>query len=187
MPACPTPVAPAPTPTPYLPGPVNGAGCFALGTLVLTERGPVAIEDVREGDMVVSQWIEGIDEDDPAAFYAWSATELPEASDLAEVLYCHKGAEEGFYRINGELDATWEHPFMVERGGVWRWVRARDLIPGDLLRALEGECRVETVAYVPTRVETRNLDVASPYDNFMVKLGGSWVLVHNIAMTINKY
>lgn len=179
----PTPAPPAPLPSPPGPPPSGGGGCFAPDTLVLTERGPVAIKDIQAGDRVASLWIRDLEVDDTAIIFEWRAESVPDAFDYVEVVHAHRGSEPGYYRINGHLDATWEHPFMVNRSGSWQWVRARDLAVGDRLRALDGEHEVSEVEYVEQAISTRNLDVISPYDNFLVMLGGRWVVVHNLMMS----
>lgn len=81
--------------------------------------------------------------------------------------------------LRGQIMTTSEHPFYepVER----RWLRARELSPGDVLADSQGgELRVAAAGAVPDRADVFNLYVAQAH-NYYVRADGApiAVLVHN--------
>lgn len=166
------------------PAPGGGAeGCFAAGTLVLTETGLVAIECVTQGTEV---WTYDLGE------MTWQ---------LRAVIGTSRSTFTGSVltiALDGALvQATGDHPFWVLGGtglttrpsvsgipeeGVaslraGRWVYARDLRVGDALLCRDGERR--SVSGIEARIQSVvvfNLQVESP-NTFAVGRHGE--LVHN--------
>ncbi|MFB6205246.1 MAG: LAGLIDADG family homing endonuclease, partial [Haloglomus sp.] len=90
--------------------------CFPPGTEVLTPEGQRAIEDLREGDLVIDE----------------NGTEQP----VAETMERHVDEELVEVvpeRLNEPIRATGEHPFKVVRNDGFEWVDARDLCEDDQL------------------------------------------------------
>jgi hypothetical protein len=123
--------------------------CFVAGTLVWTAAGPVAIETVQIGDMVLSQDVE--------------------TGQLAyqSVLGTTRRPEEQLIKIQTErhnvLECSGGHPFWVSGDG---WVRARQLQPGMCLHGLRGVVHVVEVEN-GSRQETYNLIVAESQTYFV--------------------
>ena len=91
---------------------LDGSTCIRRGEAVTTLRGPVPVEDVQVGDMVLThrgRWraVEG------------TATHL---------------VDEPLVRLEwdgGQLDLTYDHPVLVDREGSCVWVDAGLIRPGD--------------------------------------------------------
>jgi len=108
----------------------GNCGCFAKGTLVATERGPVEIERIQIGDRV--QTHEG-------RFRRVTNTfKHPYKGDLVE-LFLESGVREGGNTLR-RTTATTEHPFLVRRAGRTGWLEARDIMPGDQVAVVARDC-----------------------------------------------
>src|SRR5262249_2345865 len=98
--------------------------CFVADTPVQTPDGPVPIDAIVRGQLVLARGVDQV----VAAF---------------RVLECRRGAAHKLYHVevagSYTLTATGNHPFFVAGKG---WIVARDLAVGDPLIGLDG-------AYVP--------------------------------------
>ena len=105
----------------------EGVACFTDDTLVYTEDGYKAIEDIELGDKV----------------YSYSEKTMEVELKEVDKLVNHMANE--IYTIiinNGEtIETTWSHPFYVVRKGK---VLARDLQCGDMLVTKDGQTPVIT-------------------------------------------
>jgi hypothetical protein len=131
--------------------------CFAAGTLVRTRDGLRPIEDIRVGDLVLTQ--------DTATG----------ALSVQPVLVTHHNppAKTLAVTLGGEsVVASTFHRFWVAGRG---WRMARDLAPGDVIRTLDGLVPVESVEDGPTQL-VYNLDVAVGRSFFVGERG---TLVHD--------
>lgn len=139
-------------------------GCFAPGTLVLTEDGLRPIETIQMGDRVaaMSEFTHDI---------SWKAIEN---------IYHYQGRE--YFTLSlletddtvTELTVTDDHPMWVVGEG---WVRSIDLELGDQLRDINGDI-LEVVGWQSQNVygETYNFEVED-YHSYFVGEEGVWV--HN--------
>lgn len=159
------------------------SGCFPAGTEVLTGNGPVAIETIKPGTQVCSyDFLSG----------EWT---------LARV------SKYGFYNYRGDMifiqmgqvkiKATGNHPFFVLQGehlasrplpqeiqkeeqsatGNGRWVEARDVKLGDVLRSKNsGNLTVTGLSSEQVVTEVYHLEIEE-YHNYAIHRSG--VLVHN--------
>jgi RHS repeat-associated protein len=157
----PEPKPPTEAKPPYIPGPPAPGYCFVAGTGVLTPDGPVRIEDIEVGTIVVAH-------DGPCG----DAVERPvirvfrgETTELVTVTF---GTE--------SVICTRPHPFyVVDRG----WVEAGDLHEGDLVPTATGE------PMEISSVTIRALSAPVPVYNFHVEqhhyyfVGDGRFLVHN--------
>jgi hypothetical protein len=131
--------------------------CFGAGTPVRTIDGPKAIESIRVGDRVLSQ--------DPTTGVL----------GFQPVLAIHHTPSAATVRVtlDGEtLIATGIHRFWRAGQG---WATARDLRPGDRVRALGAVVEVKSVGAAPSQ-PVYNLDVAENHDFLVGKKG---LLVHD--------
>ena len=131
--------------------------CFGAGTLVRTQLGPRPIEELKVGDLVLTQ-----------------ATATG-ALGYRPITVTHHNPPVATSRIRLSDDTIVSnrfHRFWVARRG---WVMARDLAPGDQLRTLGGIRAVESVEAGPVQ-PVFNLDVADDADFFA---GASAALVHD--------
>ncbi len=132
--------------------------CFAAGTPVRTIEGVRPIEQIRPGDLVLSQDV------------------ATGALDFCPTVMVHHNAPNQTLRITLSDDeillASVYHRFWLAGTG---WAQARDLKPGDVVRTLGSTLRVVSVE--PGAVEPLfNLDVARNRSFFA---GNGAVLVHD--------
>lgn len=136
---------------------IPNVSCFAAGTLVWTEVGPIAIEAIRQGDRVLSQH--------------------PDSGELSYqlVLQTTVRAPSPTLRIqvgDERIEATLGHPFWVTGQG---WRMAKELTVGDRLYGVQGGKAIDSIESGPTS-EAYNLVVA---DNSTYFIGKHRLLVHD--------
>jgi len=136
------------------------SSCFAVGTPVHTMFGLQPIEEVRVGDLVLSQ-------DVTTGAVAFKPVLVIHHNPPAETLKLTLGSE--------TVESTGIHRFWVPGKG---WTMARDLKPGDSVRAL-GEVRVVAAVEPGGRQPVYNLDVA---DNLNFLVGRAGFLVHDFSI-----
>lgn len=137
--------------------------CFAAGTNILTDRGPVPIERILPGDRVLS--VSDLDPEGPATFQPVAKVFH---NPPARLLNVHVG--------DFIIRPTFNHPFYVLNKG---WTAAAKLIPGDHIRTRDGKSAVVTDVFDNGDIE--------PVFNFSVPNGRTYfvgnertaVLVHN--------
>jgi hypothetical protein len=137
-----------------------GSQCFVAGTEILTTEGMKHIEDICEGDWVIS--------DDPT-----TPGEI-ESKQVTDAFVRHTDRLVDLY-IDGEIiSTTGEHPFWTADKG---WVEARDLTLGSLLQTEDG--RIIDVDKIEQRkgdFTVYNFKVGGFHTYFVSELG---ILVHN--------
>jgi len=131
--------------------------CFGAGTLVHTKGGLLAIDQLKEGDLALSQDIK--------------TGEL----GYRPIMVVHRNPPSPTYRIQvgGEsIVSSHFHRFWKAGKG---WVMARDLNPGDRVRTMGGVVSIEAIE--PDEVQpVFNLDIAENADFFVGEQGA---LVHD--------
>jgi len=144
-------------------------GCFASGTPVRTPRGARRIEDLRVGDLVLSQ--------------PDSARDWPVEPKVIEKVYAREGRIFHLH-VGGEvIRVTPEHPLYVLDKG---WIPAGDLQPNAFVATLGGSTvRVEEI-YDTGAVETvYNFTIADYHTYFIGEdEWGFAIWVHNANCTI---
>src|SRR3954471_5252283 len=131
--------------------------CFGAGTLVRTIAGPRPIEELQDGDLVLSQ------------------NTTTGALGYQPIVTVYHNPPNATYKINLGKDsivATGIHRFWKAGQG---WVMARELKPGDRLRTVSGTLAVQSVQSDKVQ-NVFNLQVAGG-DNFFV--GAEGVLAHD--------
>lgn len=156
----------------------GGGNCFLYGTLVrLADGRHVPIERLQPGDEVASLDVPGLARDaDWQAQYQWRVTSAaaprPCASRIARV---RRGTHDGFYLINSRVKVTFEHPFLIRRGGETGFCSAELLRVGD--RLVRHDLADEPIASIE-RIERAVRTVALHVPGTNVYLAdGVWV--HN--------
>jgi RHS repeat-associated protein len=140
--------------------------CFAAGTPIHTPRGDVPIENIHEGDEVVSR----NSETGKLEHRRVTALTPPHKDSLLEI------------RIEGErtpLHPTWSHPFWVKRGDATdgSWIEAGNMLVGDLVQTMQGSWRrVVSITPLPGQETVYNFTVEEDHDYFVGEQG---LLVHN--------
>ncbi len=143
---------------------VPGKACFIAGTLVATRDGPRPIEEVREGEEVLSR-------DPSTGQIDWRPVVRTIVTPGAAVLEVTLVAEDG---TREKLGVTADHPFWVEEKG---WVEAKDLEPGSRIRsAKDAWLTTESIAETLARTTVYNFEVAD-YHTYFVGTQQAWV--HN--------
>ncbi len=152
--------------------------CFVAGTLVLTAAGPMPIEQLCAGDIVLSfnEHTGAVEANEVVATVSVPA---------AAILEVTVGHENGVVETIGTTD---DHPFYVsqraanEGGQAWMpgWVQASQLNGGDTLRTLNGSAIVLDVVFSSRRETVYNLQVANASTYFA---GVGAVGVHNCDVT----
>jgi hypothetical protein len=136
---------------------IPNVSCFAAGTLVWTETGPVAIEDVRRGDRVLSQ---EPDSGELAHRIVLDTTIRPPSPTLQIQV-----ADE-------QIEATLGHPVWVVGSG---WRMAKELKVGDQLHGVQGGMTIDNIEPGPES-QAYNLVVAETSTYF---IGKHRLLVHD--------
>ena len=148
-------------------GKLNPCKCFVAGTMVQTKDGPVAIEKLKVGDLVVAR------------------DETTGETAFKPVLRLVRNGEKKVVRLTfvnaagkaESLGVTLEHPFMADGK---HWIAAGQLKPGDRLMALDGGLlTVKSVARYRVRHHTYNFEVGD-FHTYFVGFEGAWV--HNAGL-----
>jgi hypothetical protein len=138
--------------------------CFAAGTPVETEDGPVAIEELQPGDMVWSR----DDESDEEGYRPIARIIVtPEQPLMTVALEDAGGAIE-------TIDVTAPHPFQVEGRG---WVPAGELEPGDQVVTADGGALEVASTEDSGRSDTVYNFEVEEFHTYFVGQGAAWV--HN--------
>ena len=142
-----------------------GSQCFTGETLIETDEGLVAIEDIEVGDYVLAE-----------------DTETGE-KEYKEVLNVYVSQTNKLIHVNTTdndsettINTTDNHPFYVEGKG---WVPAIELEAGDVLRTADGSVEIVkdvTIEYLDEAVLIYNLEIEGYHTYFV---SDESVLVHN--------
>jgi len=147
--------------------------CFAAGTEVYTDHGPIPIERIIVGDKVLAENRRTGERE-----YKTVTALTPQHRDqLVEI------------HIEGEREAlkpSVEHPFWVWRSTLAApaWIDAANMLAGDEVLTATGQWRkVLSVAVLPGLAVVYNLEVDKDHDYFV---GKQELLVHNALCPIPK-
>ena len=147
---------------PVEPPPVNN-GCFTADTKITMFDGSLKnICDVVPGDRVLSYNIPSFtNRENLQQIFSWW-TQILQGSHLsgANVIDCVGKQFHYYYDINdGFLKVTVEHPLLVQRGNIWSFKPARDIIIGDRIKSFEGTCLIKSINKVYEDSYYWNLDI----------------------------
>ncbi len=138
--------------------------CLAGGTPILTQRGPIAIERIRIGDLVLSKHFETGE----VRLQPVLRTTIREPEPLIRITLAESA--DGKSQV---IRASGGHPFWVSGKG---WVRARELDAGARLHGLERFTQIKEVEVEEKVTKTYNL-VVSDFHSYFV--GPEAVLSHD--------
>ena len=161
------------TGTSDVPPAARGAGrvCFAAGTQVETSEGPMAIEDVKVGDLVWSM----DEETGEIALKRVFRTFVTEGKEVLELVVADESG------IAEAVTVTAEHPFWVAERG---WVEAGDLRADDVLSSLDGGAStVLSLEMLEEQTTVYNFEVED-FHTYFVGDGDIWV--HNTCGAVFK-
>lgn len=144
--------------------PVGGGGCLHPDTPIrLANGGQVRVSELRPGDQVESRLLPGLsDIDDLESILGWTDADISDISETTATVVDNPGlAYDHHFSINsGLIRATPEHPVLVKRNLVWRFVPAALIIAGDYLyRADASEVLVTSVVKVEEETTYYNPNV----------------------------
>ncbi len=141
--------------------------CFVAGTLVHTEDGMTAIEEIEVGDLVAAR-----DQHNEDGEIEWKEVVdffVNDKKPIVEVTFTDDATREF------KFGSTHDHPFWVEQRG---WVEVQDLAVGDSVVDREGEnFRVSDIVETGRYEVTYNFTVDG-YHTYFVGSEGVWV--HNM-------
>ena len=141
--------------------PLCSKDCFVAGTMVKTEEGYKAIEEIEVGDKV------------------WSWDEATGEQALKTVVQLFRNEKDVLVHIDAageEIQTTLGHPFYVAGKG---WVKAGELKSGDVLKLYDGkEAEINSISIKESKpVITYNFEVEDSHTYYVTQ---SDVLVHNM-------
>lgn len=147
-------------------GAMNPSYCFVAGTLVATSLGMKAIDEIRQGDKVLSY-------DENLGIYDEKEVLDVYVNETAEVVHLFIG--------NDEIICTPGHRFLTEEG----WEPASELKKGDCLRAKDGFDLIKDVERekLAAPIKTYNLNVQG-FHTYLVS--AIFLLVHNACNKLAK-
>lgn len=160
-----------------------GGGCLPFDTHVpLWNFGTKQLGDLRPGDIVMGYYRDGMLD---AAFENWRDWMMPPSAASGGIIVpvavtCSMiGEFASHYVLNDSLCATYEHPFLILRDGLWQWIQMRDIVIGDaLFNDAFSPIPVQSIKVVEEPMLFANIDVEE-VDNFYIIGLGSMVLTHN--------
>jgi RHS repeat-associated protein len=156
--------------------------CFVEGTMVLTDFGLKPIEEIKEGDKVLSY-----NEQTKQNEYKTVVQTMVREAEAGRILSL---------KVEGEAEAlgvTGEHPFYVRIHGArsnlsseddGKWIEAKDLQIGNEIRKADGTwAKVESVIQKSEGAKVYNFEVADNHNYFVGTMG---LLVHNTCFPDKK-
>jgi hypothetical protein len=116
----------------------TSGGCLIKGTrITLADGSYKLIEDVVVGDVLMSLYINGLNDDD-VAYVDWSSTTLSAVPSTTTVRSVKEVLNRRVYKINGVLVASGEHRHFIRRGDQYYFERADAIKTGDYLLYEQG-------------------------------------------------
>lgn len=161
----------------------TGGGCLAYGTMVLLGDGSLkAVENLQIGDEVTSLAIGGLDSSQEEAWKTFSTTDFLPVPSISRIVGIQQAEFTYHYVLNETLKITFEHPLLIQRAGIFRFVRAQDLVVGDALyHAENGWLPLESIQRIEGPIAVVNINVESQDTYF-----ADYYLVHNLTDAGNE-
>ena len=121
-----------------------------------------------------------LDEGDPS-WAEWTVANLDNATDTTSTVVKATPYIVGeWIRVNGQLECTVPHPFLVYRNSIWQWIGAGDLIVGDELLGHDGSNVAVTLVEVMTgMLDVMNVGVETVDTYYAGMIDGVYILNHN--------
>lgn len=147
----------------------SGAACFTAGTLVLTENGQKAIEDIEAGDKVYAT----DPESGESGYKEVVQTFKKETEVIVHMTYERDGEDRPEEADTTTVTTTLNHRFWTEEG----WKSAGTLETGNKLTLADGEtASITDIRYEDTHATVYNFEVEYFHTYYV---GTESVLVHN--------
>jgi hypothetical protein len=153
-------------------------GCFTRNAFISLINGvQQPISSIVKGDVLRSYDLKGLNPSVENAWMQFAESNLVATPASTTVVGVLKSQFTYFFRINGELEVTLEHPLLTKRGSNWVFVQVKDLKIGDYLFKNGTAALVRSIVRVDTPIETWSLDV-EPFDLYVA----NGYLVHNATL-----
>ena len=171
--------ASAPTPTPPPPSP----SCLAATEPVFIYGSGIdqTVADLVAGDKVnafLSPTM--IDESNPN-WESWSAVTIADGSNVTtDVMKADQFLVGRYIVINGQVKCTEPHMLLVQKGGLWQWIRANALEIGDNLYGINGSSiPITSLETVNEQIQVVDVGAETVDTYFAGKIDGVYILNHN--------
>lgn len=167
--------------------PGGGKKCLALNSPVVIKGVDGAADRVATvADISVDDRLTAfteptmLDEDNPN-WKDWTVTNLDNASETtSRVVKSTPYIVGEWIRVNGQLECTVPHPFLVYRNSIWHWMTAGELVVGDeLLGQGNTNISVTSVETMTGTLEVMNVGVEAIDTYYAGMIDGVYVLNHN--------
>lgn len=165
----------------------GGKKCLALYSPVIIKGvGDNADRVVTVADILVDDRLTSlteptmVDESDPD-WKLWTVANLDNASNTTSTVVKATPYIVGkWVRINGQLECTEQHPFLVYRNSIWQWIAASDVVTGDKLRGYnDTNIVVSNVELMTGTLEVMNVGVEAVDTYYAGMIDGVYILNHN--------
>ena len=155
-------------------------GCFTRNTFITLANGvQQPISALVQGNALRSYDIKGLDSTNELSFLQFSEPTIQATVVETTITKVFKRRYHYYYVLNGELEATMEHPILVKRGNAWVFKAISQLRIGDYLFKNGSAVLLRSIDRVDGGIETWNLDV-EPYDVYLA----NGFAVHNTYIPI---
>jgi len=176
--------------TTFLPntGGGGGGGCFLQGTMIaMADGSEKPIEQIKKGDKLKSWKKDGMLDEKESKWYEWETDKVDDGNIVeSTVIRFSPNTYHHYWTIKTsddvELKATWEHPLLIGKDGVWKWRQIRVLEVGDKLLKYDGsEVSVTSMEETWAPIVTFNIDVEET-DTYYANN----ILAHNTDQTVHR-
>ena len=133
--------------------------CVMEGTMISISSGSsVAVETLTVGDEVMSKNIPSLPDSDEglSALHSWNSNNINGSSSTAIVTGNSTEIVRGIYNFNnGALYTTHSHSHIIKRNGIWKILKASEVLSGDIYEDVNGD-EIEITSIV---VEDRDVRI----------------------------
>ena len=133
--------------------------CVMEGTMISISSGSsVAVETLSVGDEVMSKNIPSLPDSDEglSALHSWNSDNINGSSSTAIVTGNSTEVIRGIYNFNnGALYTTHSHSHIIKRNGIWKILKASEVLSGDIYEDVNGD-EIEITSIV---VEDRDVRI----------------------------
>ena len=121
-----------------------------------------------------------IDESNPN-WESWSAVTIADGSNVTtDVMRADQFLVGRYIVINGQVKCTEPHMLLVQRGGLWQWMRANALEIGDNLYGINGSSiPITSLETVNEQIQVVDVGAETVDTYFAGKIDGVYILNHN--------
>mgnify|MGYP003639647026 FL=1 len=176
--------AAAPPPPPPPPGGGNPTPTCLAATepiYIHTSNSHETVGDLAVGNIVNAFTSPSIIDESNPNWEAWSDDDISDGSNVATTIMRADSFLVGRYLIiNEQLKCTEPHMLLVQRGGLWQWIRANGLAVGDNLYGFnETAIPVTSIEAVNEQLAVVDVGAENVDTYYAGKIDGVYILNHN--------